>query len=92
MRFADKIRELRESHQITQYHVSTTLTVDNVMYCGIEYGTCQSKRKHISIIAEILQPTPEELLARWLADHVPDFKDKTVSAELLDIAIESIKK
>ena len=38
MLFANKIRELRESKQMLQRHISAALDIDNAMYCKIERG------------------------------------------------------
>jgi len=70
MLFANKIRELRESKQMLQRHISAALDIDNAMYCKIERGDRRAKREQVPIIAEILQTNSEELLTLWLADQV----------------------
>jgi len=70
MLFASKIRELRESKQMLQRHLSAALDIDNAVYCKIERGDRRAKREQIPIIAEILQTNTEELLTLWLADQV----------------------
>jgi len=49
MLFANKIRELRESKQMLQRHVSAALDIDNAMYCKIERGDRQAKREQIPL-------------------------------------------
>ena len=78
MLFANKIRELRESKQMLQRHVSAALDMDNAMYCKIEKGDRRAKREQIPMIAEILQADPEELLILWLADQVIEVLDKEI--------------
>ncbi|MDR0630781.1 MAG: helix-turn-helix domain-containing protein [Holosporales bacterium] len=92
MLFASKIRELRESKQMLQRHISAALDMDNAMYCKIEKGERRAKREQISMIADILQADPEELLTLWLADQVAEVveKDKEISDKVLDTAKQKL--
>ena len=94
MLFANKIRELRESKQMLQRHISATLDMDNAMYCKIERGDRQAKREQIPLIAEILKADSEELLALWLADQVTAVieSDKEISDKVLKIAKEKLNE
>jgi transcriptional regulator with XRE-family HTH domain len=94
MLFANRIRELRESKQMLQRHISAALDMDNAMYCKIERGDRQAKREQIPFIAEILQADKEELLALWLADQVAAVveDDKGISDKVLDIAKKKINE
>jgi transcriptional regulator with XRE-family HTH domain len=87
MLFANKIKELRESKQMLQRHISAALDMDNAMYCKIERGDRQAKREQIPLIAEILQADTEELLTLWLADQVSAVveEDKKIVNKVLDI-------
>lgn len=92
MLFASKIRELRESKQMLQRHISAALDMDNAMYCKIEKGERRAKREQISMIADILQADPEELLTLWLADQVAEvLADESVAFEALRVAEENVK-
>jgi len=94
MLFANKIRELRESRQMLQRHISAALDIDNAIYCKIERGDRQAKREQIPSIAKILQTDSEELLALWLADQVTAVveDDKKILDKVLDIAKQNINK
>jgi transcriptional regulator with XRE-family HTH domain len=94
MLFANKIRELRESKQMLQRHISAALDMDNAMYCKIERGDRQAKREQIPFIAKLLQTDPEELLALWLADQVTAVvvDDKEISDKVLDIVKENFER
>jgi len=94
MLFANKIRELRESKQMLQRHISAALDIDNAMYCKIERGDRQAKREQIPAIAKILQADSEELLALWLADQVTAVveDDKEMSDKVLDIAKQKLNE
>jgi transcriptional regulator with XRE-family HTH domain len=92
MLFASKIRELRESKQMLQRHISAALDMDNAMYCKIEKGERRAKREQIHKIADILQADPEELLTLWLADQVAEVvADESVAIEALRVAEEKVK-
>ena len=92
MLFANRIRELRESKQMLQRHISAALDIDNAMYCKIERGDRQAKREQIPLIAEILKTAPEELLKLWLADQVTAVvaDEKKLSNDVLEIAKKQI--
>jgi transcriptional regulator with XRE-family HTH domain len=92
MLFASKIRELRESKQMLQRHISAALDMDNAMYCKIEKGERRAKREQIPMIADILQADPKELLTLWLADQVAEVveKDKEISDKVLDAAKQKL--
>jgi len=94
MLFANKIKELRESKQMLQRHISAALDMDNAMYCKIEKGDRRAKREQIPMIAEILQADPEELLILWLADQVIEVleKDKEISDKVLGNAKQKLKE
>jgi transcriptional regulator with XRE-family HTH domain len=92
MLFANKIKELRESKQMLQRHISAALDMDNAMYCKIERGDRRAKREQIPMIAGILQTDSEQLLVLWLADQliatVAD--DKSIADKALKIAQQAL--
>jgi transcriptional regulator with XRE-family HTH domain len=94
MLFANKIRELRESKQMLQRHVSAALDMDNAMYCKIEKGDRRAKREQIPMIAEILHADPQELLTLWLADKVTEVlnNEKELAEKVLKIVTENLIK
>lgn len=94
MLFANKIKELRESKQMLQRHISAALDMDNAMYCKIEKGDRRAKREQIPMIAEILQADPEELLTLWLADKVTEVlnDEKDMAEKVLKIVTENLIK
>jgi transcriptional regulator with XRE-family HTH domain len=92
MLFASKIRELRESKQMLQRHISAALDMDNAMYCKIEKGERRAKREQIPLIADILQANLEELLTLWLADQVAEVvADESVAVEALRVAEQKVE-
>jgi transcriptional regulator with XRE-family HTH domain len=92
MLFVGPIRELRESKQILQRHISAALDMDNAMYCKIEKGERRAKREQIHKIADILQADPDELLTLWLADQVAGVvADESVAIEALRVEEDNVK-
>ena len=90
-----RIKELRESKQMLQRHISAALDIDNAMYCKIERGDRRAKREQILLIAEILQANHEELLTLWLADQVTVVvaaDEQKIADKALSIAKKNIKK
>jgi transcriptional regulator with XRE-family HTH domain len=69
--FASKIRELRETKQMLQRHISAALDMDNAMYCKIEKGERRAKKEHIYKIAGILQATLKSCLLFGLLTNLP---------------------
>lgn len=93
MLFANKIKELRESKQLLQRHISAALDMDNAMYCKIERGDRRAKREQIPLIAGILHTDTEELLILWLADQLiaTVVEDKTIAEKALKLAQQTLK-
>lgn len=85
MSFSEKIRQLREEKKLYQRRLADVLSYR-------ERGT-PWKKEQISIIAEILQTNPEELLALWLADQVTAVVEDEHKAgdKALDIAKQNFK-
>ncbi len=94
MLFANKIRELSESKQMLQRHISAALDMNNAMYCKIAHGDRRAKREQIPIIAELLQTDSEELLTLWLADKVAEVveKDKELSDKVLNTTKQKLNE
>ncbi|MDR2650812.1 MAG: helix-turn-helix domain-containing protein [Prevotellaceae bacterium] len=91
MIFANKIKELRESKQMLQRHISAALDIDNAMYCKIERGDRIARREQVIKLAELLGADQEELLKLWLADKVYDIVGEEDSAnDVLSIVAENI--
>ncbi|GHU81238.1 hypothetical protein FACS1894145_8190 [Bacteroidia bacterium] len=61
MMFNDRIKQLREDRQIPQRKLVAALDIDTASYCKIEKGERRARKKHIAIIAELLQGDREEL-------------------------------
>jgi len=91
MLFANRIRELRESKQMLQRHISAALDVDNAFYCKIERGDRIARREQVIKLAELLETDQEELLKLWLADKVYEIVSEENNAnDVLNVVAENI--
>jgi transcriptional regulator with XRE-family HTH domain len=93
--FKQRIRQIRESHQVPQRVLAAALEIDTATYCKIEKGERKAKREQVSIIADVLKADPEELLALWLADQVTAViadDNKKLSTKALDMVKENLKR
>ena len=91
MLFANRIRELRESKQMLQRHISAALDVDNAFYCKIERGDRIARREQVIKLAELLETDQEELLKLWLADKVYEIvREENNASDVLNVVAENI--
>ena len=91
MLFANRIRELRESKQMLQRHISAALDVDNAFYCKIEHGDRIARREQVIKLAELLETDQEELLKLWLADKVYEIvSEENNASDVLNVVAENI--
>jgi transcriptional regulator with XRE-family HTH domain len=90
--FSAKIHQLREEKKLYQKQLATALSIDTPMYSRIERGERRAKKEQISIIANILQIDPEELLALWLADQVRVVVsgERTIARKVLELVDNSL--
>lgn len=66
----NKIRELRELHNIRQRQIAAYLDTDTAQISKIEKGTRQLKREQVLALATFLHANHDELISLWLADKV----------------------
>ena len=94
MTFTERIKQLREQHQLPQRKVAEALDIDSATYCKIERGERKAKREQLSTLAELLQTDEKELLTLWLADQVAAVvaDEKELSNDILKIVKQNINK
>ena len=94
MKFTERIKQLREEHQMPQRQFAAALDIDTATYCKIEKGERRVKAEQVVVIAELLQTDREELLALWLADQVIAVveDEQKVADKALNIAKKNISK
>ena len=93
MKFIERLKQLREEHQLPQRKLATTLDIDTATYCKIEKGERRVKAEQVVIIANLLETDKDELLALWLADQVTAVvEDKQkVADKAMSIAKQNIE-
>ena len=91
--FPERIKQLREEHQIPQRKMAAALDIDTATYCKYEKGERRPKREQVVIIAKLLQTDEKELLSLWLADQVTAVvaNEKDIADKALNIVKENIK-
>lgn len=70
MLFQDKLKELRESHNLLQRQVAAGIDIDTAVYCKIEKGDRQAREEQVRQLALFYGIPYEELRRYWLASKV----------------------
>ena len=92
--FIEKIKQLREEHQLPLRKLAAALDIDSATYWKMERGDRRTKREHIPIIAELLQIDENELLSLWLADQVTAIvaEEKELAPKVMKLAQKKINE
>lgn len=89
--FGERIRALREKHNLYLRQVAPLLEMDTAQLSKIEKGVRQIKKEQIPILADILKTEKDELLILWLADQLYDVvKDEKLANEAMQVAEKKI--
>lgn len=75
MLFGNKIKELRDKHEVLQRQLAAYLEIDTPMFSKIERGDRRAKRSQVVQLAEYFHVSKKEMLTLWLADKVLDALD-----------------
>ena len=87
IQFGERIRELREKQHLYLRQVAPLLDMDIAQLSKIEKGKRQLKREQLSLIAEILKVSCDELLIIWLADQIYAIvKDEDLASQAMKVA------
>lgn len=70
MIFQNKLKELRESHNLLQRQVAAGIDMDTAVYCKIEKGDRQAREEQVRQLALFYGIAYEELRRYWLAGKV----------------------
>ncbi|ADV44605.1 helix-turn-helix domain-containing protein [Bacteroides helcogenes] len=70
MLFQDKLRELRESHNLLQRQVAAGIDMDTAVYCKIEKGDRQARDEQVRQLALFYGIPYEELRRYWMAGRI----------------------
>ena len=92
MLLGNKIKELRDKHEVLQRQLAAYLEIDTPMFSKIERGDRRAKRSQVVLLANYFHVDENEMLTLWLADKVLDALEgehelclETAKAELTDV-------
>ena len=89
MLLGNKIKELRDKHDVLQRQLAAYLEIDTPMFSKIERGDRQAKRTQVVQMAKYFKVDEKKMLSLWLADKI--LKDLDGEDELKLTAIETAK-
>lgn len=93
MIFQDKLKELRESHNLLQRQVAAGVDMDTAIYCKIEKGCRQAREDQVRQLALFYGIPFEELRCCWLASKVYSLVGEEEDANgILYMVAEKIEK
>ena len=72
MLLGNKIKELRDKHEVLQRQLAAYLEIDTPMFSKIERGDRRAKRSQVILLAKYFHIDEKEMLSLWLADKVLD--------------------
>lgn len=88
MLLGNKIKELRDKHEVLQRQLAAYLEIDTPMFSKIERGDRRAKRSQVILLAKYFHIDEKELLILWLADKVLDALDgeEKLSIDAIEVA------
>jgi hypothetical protein len=89
-----KVRELQESKQMLQRHISAAFGMDNAGQFHDIYGDRRAEREQVPAIAGISQTAHEGLLTLWFACQVAEVvaDEKGLLNKVLNVAKHNFKQ
>ena len=89
MLLGNKIKELRNKHEVLQRQLAAYLEIDTPMFSKIERGDRRAKRSQVVLLAKYFHIDEKEMLTLWLADKI--LSDLEGEEDLKLAAIETAK-
>ena len=88
MLLGNKIKELRDKHEVLQRQLAAYLEIDTPMFSKIERGDRRAKRSQVILLAKYFHIDEKEMLTLWLADKILDALEgeNELSLDALDTA------
>ena len=91
MQFREKIKELREQHEMAQRQLAALLEIDVALYNRFEKGERKMKREMVEKLASIYSLPSDELIKYWLAGQVYSIlMEEELAREVISIVAEDI--
>ena len=95
MLLGNKIKELRDKHEVLQRQLAAYFEIDTPMFSKIERVDRMAKRSQVILLAKYFHIDEKDMLTLWLADKVLDTLEgeyelcldalDTAKAELTDV-------
>ena len=89
MLLGNKIKELRNKHEVLQRQLAAYLEIDTPMFSKIERGDRRAKRSQVVLLAKYFHIDEKEMLTLWLADKILSYLEGEEDLKLA--AIETAK-
>lgn len=89
MLLGNKIKELRNKHEVLQRQLAAYLEIDTPMFSKIERGDRRAKHSQVVLLAKYFHLDEKEMLTLWLADKI--LSDLEGEKDLKFTAIETAK-
>lgn len=88
MLLGNKIKELRDKHEVLQRQLAAYLEIDTPMFSKTERGDRRAKRSQVILLAKYFHIDEKEMLILWLADKVLDALDgeEKLSIDAIEVA------
>lgn len=88
MLLGNKIKELRDKHEVLQRQLAAYLEIDTPMFSKIERGDRRAKRSQVILLTRYFHIDEKEMLTLWLADKIIDALEgeDELSLDALDTA------
>lgn len=91
MQFREKIKELREQHEMTQRQLAALLEINVALYNRFEKGERKMRREMVEKLAGIYNLPSDELIKYWLAGQVYSIlMEEELASEAISIVAEDI--
>ena len=91
MLLKDKLKSLREEHNLLQSQVASAIVIDTAVYCKIEHGSRIAREEHIKALAVFYGIDFNYLKKLWLAGKVYNLLSQDDEPnEILSIVSESL--
>lgn len=91
MLLKDKLKSLREEHNLLQRQVASAIGIDSAVYCKIENGERIAREDHVKALAVFYGIDFDYLKKLWLAGKVYDLLSQDDEPdEILSIVSESL--
>ena len=92
-RLGDKLRQLRDDHNLMQREVGAVIEVDGALISKIEHSEKPINRQHLSTLSKFFKVDEDELQSLWLADKIRwIIKEEKLGKQALQIVLDDFNQ